>query len=68
MFTSKAEARHWYNDILCKVKMIHYLKLANVSQSAFSRFMKSDVFNYSISLEKLNILYYTIIDDLHNLT
>lgn len=68
MFTSKSQARDWYNGIVCKIKMNYYLKLASVAQSTFSRFMKSEQFNYSISLEKLNWLHQVIVNDLEKIT
>lgn len=42
----------------CKkiLKMNYFLKISGISQSNFSLFMKSDAYDYTISLEKLDLL------------
>lgn len=49
------------------IKFNPFLKRNNINASSFSKFLKSDLFNYEIDLVKLNDLYMDICDTMDRL-
>ena len=54
----------------CKpvIKMKPFLDRNGINQSAFSRFLKGQEFNYEISLDKLQALYQDIVSTIQKFT
>ena len=59
---TKSDYRLYFAKCKKYIKFNQFLKDLNINQSAFSKFMKDDLFDYEISVEKLNLLYCAIID------
>lgn len=60
MIGSKAEYRAYFADVSVFLRMQYFLDKAGIHKSNFSRFMKDQMFDYLISLEKLDSLYQEI--------
>lgn len=60
MPNSKSDYRQYFANVKDWLKMNYFLKIANVDQPNFSRFMKGDQWDYLISKEKLERLYEVI--------
>lgn len=64
---TKQDFREIFSVLSYYLKMNKFLEKAKISPSNFSRFMKSEVYDDLISLEKLNNLLeviITVVDDL----
>lgn len=49
----KNELRSFFADVKDYIKFKPFLDMAGINQSAFSRYMKDEMFNYEVSEEKL---------------
>ena len=58
----KNDYRSFFANVKDYIKFKPFLTLVGINQSAFSRFMKNENFNYEISEEKLKALYECIIE------
>nr|DAU21671.1 MAG TPA: hypothetical protein [Inoviridae sp.] len=54
---TKAEYREYFAECKPFIKFKYFLKKCNIPESSFSKFMQDDLFDYQISLNKLNQLY-----------
>ena len=61
---SKKEYRSFFANVSNRLKMRYYLDIAGIPATTFSRFMKSEQFDFMISVDRLNNLYDVIISDL----
>ena len=61
---SKKEFRSFFANVSHKLKMRYYLDLAGIPATTFSRFMKSEEFDFMISVDRLSNLYNVIIEEL----
>ena len=59
---TKSYYRSYFAKCKKYIKFNSFLKDLGINQSAFSKFMKDDLFAYELSAEKLNLLYCAIID------
>mgnify|MGYP000870503701 CR=1 FL=1 len=59
---TKSDYRLYFAKCKKYIKFNSFLKDLNINQSAFSKFMKDDVFDYELSLSKLDLLYCAIVD------
>lgn len=57
---SKDDYRSFFAQCKGYIKFKPFLKENGISESSFSKFLKGDVFNYTISIEKLKSLYDSI--------
>lgn len=57
MLNSKSAYRQYFANVKMWLKMNYFLKNSGVDQPNFSRFLRSEEFDYLISLEKLHRLY-----------
>lgn len=58
----KNELRSFFADVKDYIKFKPFLDMAGINQSAFSRYMKNEMFNYEVSEEKLIALRDYIIE------
>lgn len=65
---SKGDYRSFFASVKHFVKINYFLKLENINQSQFSRFMKGDLFDYEMSLDSLDRLYSSVILELGKIT
>ena len=61
---SKKEYRSFFANVSRKLKMRYYLDLAGIPATTFSRFMKSEQFDFMFSVDRLSVLRDVIIEDL----
>jgi transcriptional regulator with XRE-family HTH domain len=54
---TKEDYRKFLRIVSPYLKLSFFCKRIGLSQSALSKFMKSDIFDYEVSIEKLNALY-----------
>lgn len=59
---TKSDYRSYFARCKKYIKFNSFLKDLGINQSAFSKFMKDDLFDYELSAEKLDLLYCAIID------
>lgn len=59
---TKNEYRQFFANVRPFLNMKSFLDLAEIKSPCFSRFMKGEGWDYEISHEKLNTLYFCIID------
>ena len=59
---TKSDYRSYFAKCKKYIKFNSFLKDLGINQSAFSKFMKDDLFDYELAAEKLNLLYCAIID------
>lgn len=59
---TKSDYRSFFASVKKYLKFQPFLLELGINQSAFSKFMKNDLFDYEVSIEKLNLLYLAICD------
>lgn len=64
---SKKDFRAFFAQCRNQIKFRYFLDECGINPGAFSRFMKSDVFDYQISLSQLERLYNAITDFCKNI-
>lgn len=64
----KNSYREFFAECLPVIKMRPFLIRNRIDQSAFSRFMKGQMFNYEISLDKLQALKLDIMETVKKFT
>jgi hypothetical protein len=62
ILNTKSDFRSFFASVKRYLKFQPFLKELGINQSAFSKFMKNDLFDYEVSIEKLNLLYIAICD------
>ena len=63
----KNDYRSFFANVKSYIKFKPFLDMVGINQSAFSRYLKDEMFNYEVSEEKLQKLYYAIIDFCKNI-
>lgn len=62
---SKNYYREFFASVSPIIKINYFLKKEHISQSNFSLFMKGEDFNRFMSLEKLSVLYDSVINEIN---
>lgn len=65
--SQKADLRNVFLTWKPYIKFNPFLKRNNINASSFSKFLKSDLFNYEIELSRLNELYMDICETMDRL-
>lgn len=64
---TKNDYRLFFAECKAMLKMKYFCKLANINTVNFSRFMKSEDFNWCMSIAALDRLYNVVLDTLEKI-
>ena len=64
---TKSEYRRYFAQCKSFIKFKYFLKECNINESCFSKFMQDELFDYQISIAKLEQLKSCITDTYYNL-
>lgn len=65
---NKADYFALFNDMKRSIKLSVFAKEAGIHSSALSKFLSDPIFDYQISLEKLDSMYLLIMNELEKFT
>ena len=59
----KCDIRYFFRSVKPFIKFNYFLKKCNIQNSHFTLFMNKNI-DYAISIEKLDMLYYMVVDEM----